>query len=400
MPPISNEAYFLSAGYSAWGRWQVRKSPVDDPTDYSLVEDLGPNLKAVYIEADGEFEPDYRRNHFIFLSDDDNVWLAFILPDDRLFVKKVGEPVTNATLIAEHVTEACLCRSWRSDEHDKDSGLFIGYITTSGAAAYRVYKPYQGVRTWGPEDVLEQTGAEHIQIIRTNDYRTCVYVYPSRKAYLTDRDYVSGTVRTEFVYEQTDLDFLVFATETVDEPIPDFAVTEVKVIEPALIRVTANYPFYSRDPNWEDVSCTTNPITRFYLEDGFLWLEMSIPITSTAVHLEFHIRAFNRLRFEKTANCRPLCPETTFYLEPGTVRFTESVLAAVSFNSAAINSIPVVELYGSLTDTVYAAVSFNSAAISSIPVVELYGSLTDTVYAEVSYVSAGIGNEMTGDVPV
>ena len=52
---ISNEKYFFTVGFSEWGRWQVRKALVTDPYKYTLVEDLGPELHAVAIEADGEF---------------------------------------------------------------------------------------------------------------------------------------------------------------------------------------------------------------------------------------------------------------------------------------------------------------------------------------------------------
>lgn len=52
---ISNEKEFWTVGYSQWGRWQVRKATVDEPDKYTLVEDLGPDLKAAYLEADGDF---------------------------------------------------------------------------------------------------------------------------------------------------------------------------------------------------------------------------------------------------------------------------------------------------------------------------------------------------------
>jgi len=404
MPPISNEQYYLSVGYSVWGRWQVRRSPVDDPTDWTLIEDLGPSLKAAYIEADGDFLAEAQNDHFSFFSID-TPWIAVITEQDKLYVKKLGEPVANSILLAEDVAVACMCRTWRSLTWDVDTGLVVGYVTKSGAACIREYRTVAGVRTWDAEQVIEASGAQNIKIIRLNDYRTGILCYPSAKLYVSERNYIGGTTRTEYVFDDIRDDFLVFATELTTEPPEDVEITRVELYDLYTIKVTANFPFYSRDENWADVSCTSgnNVVSDFRIEGGFLWITLEQPVLGRMSYLRFLIRAFNRLRYEKTANCRPIMPETTFVLEPEPIPYTDAASASVSDSGFAfIDAVPRQDLTGKIQEIAFAAISDNSlAAISGEKAVDKSSSFTEAAYITVSDSAlASITTTQSGVLPV
>ena len=50
--------YYYCVGYSIIGRWQIRRSPIEEPDNWTLIEDLGPPsaVLSACIEADGDFD--------------------------------------------------------------------------------------------------------------------------------------------------------------------------------------------------------------------------------------------------------------------------------------------------------------------------------------------------------
>lgn len=405
MPPISNEQYYLSVGYSVWGRWQVRQSPVSDPTKWTLIEDLGPALKAAYIEADGDFLAEAHNDHFSFYSTD-TPWIAVITEEDKLYVKKLREPIGNSILLAENVSVACMCRTWRSLTWGVDTGLVVGYVTKSGAACIREYREVSGVRTWDAEQVIEASGAQNIKVIRLNDYRTGILCYPSSKLYVSERDYIGGTARTEYAYSDIYDDFLVFATELTTEPPDDVEITNVELYDLYTIKVTANYPFYSRDNNWADISCTSGNyvVDDFRIEDGFLWITLTQPVVGRMAYVRFRIRAFNRLRYERTANCRPIMPETDFALEPEPIPYTETAYSTITDSRLAfIDAVPRQDLTGGVTETIFTDVSDSALAVitESEMVDKSYDGPTESIIAAFSDSSlASITTTQSGILPV
>lgn len=398
---VSNERYFFTVGYSQWGRWQVRKSPVDDPYEWELVEDLGPELHAVAIEADGEFSPPAAEGHFELITEA-APWLGVITTSHKLYVKRVaieGPNLDTAELLAENVDCVSLCRGWRSDFWEVDAGVLCAYVKTDGTVAYRCRRIVDGVGVWDAEEILT-TGATSVQAVRLNDYRMGIHVEPEDKLYISERYYIGGTAKTEFVFTDIDVDFVVFSTPEVDGPNARFEVLECILVSPTLVRVTGNYPFYSLDPNWKDVSCISgNTVTGFYIQDGYLYIELETPITSELAYARFTIRGFNRLRFERTPQSRPLVPEITFDMMKPVNVSTEYVYANIS-TSASFHEKTMENFdYNYVEDVVVVSIS-TTASCSTVPLGEpVVDVQAEYVYAAIS-TSGSFSETMSGDVPV
>lgn len=323
---ISNEKEFWTVGYSAWGRWQVRKASVDTPDEYTVVEDLGPELTAAYLEADGDFKLAEGKEHLEFLSEG-LPWLFVITTSGKLYVKRVAEDINNSILLATGVLQASPCRGWKSQEFDVDSGLAIAYRTASGVYV-REYLPTDGTYTWMPEQEILNQPVENVEIRRMNDYRFGIYTINPNHIFLTERTYIGGTSKTEYAYVLSDTDFDVESFTSMSGPHDNFVVEAVSVNDGELW-VRGNYPFYRRDNSWNDISIISNPpagqsITGYRIEDGLLKITLAIPITSPLTYLALRIRAANRIQFERTPQSRPIVPQLDIIKQSAGFTFEEN----------------------------------------------------------------------------
>ena len=308
---ISNEREFWTVGYSEWGRWQVRKASVDDPYTYRLVEDLGPELKAAYIEADGNFVYQAGLSH-ITLVTDEIPWLFVITTSGKLYVKRVAEDINNAVLLDTNVEQACVCRGWKSLQYNVDAGLIVVYRKQTGVFL-RAYYPVAGTYTWDAVQVVSGQSAQHVEIKRLNDFRLGVLI--DNELLITDRYYIGGTAKSEFFNLIPDDEFRVLSLTQPSGEHADFEVVSVELKDNIEFWVRGNYPFYSMDTRWSDLSITTTVasgqgIDRYWIEDGYLKIRMLQPILSALAYMSFRIREVNRIRFIRTPQSKPICPQT------------------------------------------------------------------------------------------
>lgn len=337
---ISNEKEFWTVGYSQWGRWQVRKAPAGQPDKYTLVEDLGPELKAAYLEADGDFVYIAGQEH-ISLITLGAPWLFVITTSGKLYAKKVAEPLDTAILLDTDVEEACACRGWKSNEHSVDDGLIIAYRKRVGAFI-RVYHPIQGTYVWDDVQVISARPVSHIEIRRMNDFRIGILL--DEELLLTNRTYIGSTVKTEFFDAQSESDFVVMSMTATTGPKSDFAITSVVLKDLIELWVTGNYPFYKLDTTWNDLNISTQVVSgqgidRYWVEDGYLKIRLKLPMTTPYAYMRIHLRALNRIQFERTPDSRPICPELDIVYEAPPVPVDEHFNVLWSSSDAAITMI-------------------------------------------------------------
>lgn len=337
---ISNEKEFWTVGFSQWGRWQVRKAPVDQPDSYTLVEDLGPELKAAYLEADGDFVYVAGQEH-ISLITSGVPWLFVITTSGKLYVKKVAEPLDTAILLDTDVEEACACRGWKSNRYSVDDGLIIAYRKRVGAFI-RAYHPIQGTYVWDDVQIISARQVSHIEIRRLNDFRIGILL--DRELLLTNRTYIGSTVKTEFFDDRFNSDLVVMSMTATTGPKADFTITGVVLKDLIELWVTGNYPFYKREEVWNDLSITTQVVAgqgidRYWVEDGYLKIRLKLPMTTPYAYMRIHLRALNRIQFERTPQSRPVCPELDIIYEAPPVPVDEHFDASWSSPNTAITMI-------------------------------------------------------------
>lgn len=325
---ISNEKEFWTVGYSQWGRWQVRKATVDEPDKYTLVEDLGPGLKAAYLEADGDFIYKTGEEHLSLITSG-VPWLFVITNSGNLYVKKVGAPLDTVILLDTGVIQASTCRGWKSERYSVDSGLIVAYRKSVGVYIREYYR-VSGVYTWNPAQTIVETSANHAEIKRLNDFRIAIEV--DNRLFLSDRCYIGGTTKTELLNPNIVEEFDVWSFTANDGEKADLAVQEVTLHDNIEFWVEANYPFYSRDESWSDLSITTSVtsgqgIERWYIEDGLLKIKMKLPVTSVLAYMSFRIRALNRLKFERTPQSRPISPQLDIIYRAPAVQLRPEILS-------------------------------------------------------------------------
>lgn len=334
---ISNEREYWTVGYSQWGRWQVRTSSIEYPYRYTLKEDLGPSIRAAYLEADGDFVFLPGQDHLSLLTEG-VPWLFVITTSGKLYVKKALEPIENAVLLDTGVLEASVCRGWKSDKYSVDSGLFVAYTKHIGAY-YQNYLEVNGEYVWSGAVELASTVVNHIEVKRLNDYRIAFYLDNPNRVLYSERFYIGGTSKTEYMYTSNKVDYLVFATTPVSEDVA-FVINSVTLHNGnSEFWVEANYPFYSCDSSWvDDVSITTavttgQGIDSWWIEDGLLKIRMRIPLATAYAYMSFKIRALNRIRFIRTPQSRPLVPEVSIIYEAPPVPHQEHAYTSMSVNN-------------------------------------------------------------------
>lgn len=321
---ISNEKEFYTVGYAECGRWQVRKSSVDDPYKYKLIEDLGPELKSAYIEADGDFIYKPGESHTSLITEG-FPWLFVITTNGNLYVKRVAAPLETAILLDTNVEQACTCRAWKSKEFDVDVGLLVVYRKEVGAFM-RAYYKIDNQYTWDSVQILSAAQVNHVEVRRLNDFRVGVLL--DNEVLITDRYYIGGTVKSEVLDVNLNEEFRVLSITSEDGENADLAITSVRLHDNQVFWIRANYPFYSRDNTWDDISITTEVvegqgIDSYWIEDGYLKIRMLLPITSQLAYMSFQIRALNRIRFERTPQSKPICPQIDIIYEGEPIPYNE-----------------------------------------------------------------------------
>lgn len=397
---ISNEKYFLTVGLSQWGRWQVRKATVDDPYSYSLVEDLGPILKAAYIESDGNFHMESGTEHFSM--DSDRVpWIAVITEDDELYVKQLCADLDTAILIDTDVVQASLCRGWRSDEWEVDAGLVLGWVKSDGNAYIREYGMTNSELIWRELQQIASSVTQ-IQVIRLNDYRMGILVQPQNTLYVSERYYIGGTAKTEFIDITLHDDFHVESYLMVGEPDDAFEIVDVAASEDGMsVIVTANFPFYNFDENWPNIECTTSgfSITSYEIQDGLLILHLN---EQRSGKLTFHIPFWNRIRFERTPQSRPVPPETTFELIGAPIPVAEEEHISIDLLGAITRLVakPKVELKQSYDESIAISISGAITALNCKPVNNERYYYSETIEIDLTGAFTTFHTQMVGDTPV
>ena len=394
---ISNENEFWTVGFSQWGRWQVRKADVEHPDKYELVEDLGPELLTVAIEADGEFTPPAHLNHFIFHSED-LPWLGVVTTSGKLYIKRCQADLSTATLLATDVKAVSLCRGWRSDIWNVDAGLLCAYLKNNGSVYIRELQLVQGQQVWTDEQHIA-SNCTGMQAVRLNDFRMGVRVEPQHQLYISERYYIGGTARTEYVYADFDCDFLVFSSPGVDEPNDSFSVVDVSAEDEYTVKVVGNYPFYWFDENWMDVEClSNNTVTGYRIENGILYISLENPMSTALGYVRLKFKGFNRLRFERTPQSRPIVPELTFELMQPISIAPETV--NVEFTTSALFHETTPEhFHKSISETV--KVSWSTSATFHEVALTIIESIVKAETVEVDFSTAAAFNEQqVGDVPI
>lgn len=326
----SNESEFWSVGKSGWNRWHVRKASTEEPTEYTVVEDLGP----VYVRQQGalvepikraglEFDGDFilNLNDVVAFYSTSNPWLYVLMTDGRLYVKRAGI-VEEPQLLASDAIAASLCRSWRSVKNNADQGLVLGYIKTDGTAWYRERYLLEGVYVWGNPEQIPQSGSSNtsIRCFRLNDFRIGIFVGGINKIFISRRTYISSTIKDEFVYLKGPTpSFLVFSNRDVEIESPDLLqVQSVSFVNDSLVEVQFNFPVFDYDSTWDDITWTGSlpagqSITSLEFTQGKLLIHLSVPMTNHRMELKFRCRALNRKGYFVSDNAKPIWPELEIY---------------------------------------------------------------------------------------
>lgn len=413
---FSNERKFWTVGFSEWGRWQVRSIDADNvesgpPYTYKLEEDLGPELIAAYLEADGDFVylPGLQN---ISLITEDKPWLFVITTNGNLYVKRAGVQVDMRTAIEDGtvilldtgVKQASVCRGWCSEQYDVDSGLIVAYRKQTGAY-YRVYKKISGVYTWDSVETLTSQSVNHVEVKRLNDYRIGFVL--DNQLMLSGRFYIGGTSKTEFVDVTFDSDFRVWAVFNLEEgPYNEFTITSVELSQNGEeFSVSANYPFYYRDPTWNDISITSSipssqGIDSYRIEDGKLKIRLLQALTSSYASMTFKIRSLNRILFKRNNNDIPNVPETTISYTPPDFRQKEEIIDIDSIQSSISLSIKPLE-YISHNQEENISVSVSAAVALDIkPINYINQPQEESIFISQIVSSAALTVVQSGDVPI
>lgn len=398
---ISNEKEFWTVGYSQWGRWQVRKAPVDQPDKYTLIEDLGPELKAAYLEADGDFIYKAGEEHLSLITSG-VPWLFVITTSGKLYVKKVAEPLDTAILLASGVLQASPCRGWKSDEYDVDSGLAVAYRKSNGVYL-RLYLEISGSYAWDAEQQILNQPVDNVEIRRLNDFRFGIYTTNPNHLFLSERSYIGSTAKTEHVAVKSGIDLDILSFTSVDGPHDDFRVTAVSPHGDELW-VEGNYPFIWRDEAWNDISLTsgsgTQSILGYRIEDGLLKIKFAKRIDSPLAYVAVRVRTDNRIRFERTAQSKPIVPALDIVMQSPPIPYEETVAAVKTSLVGWQLRMKVQRLYKRDYEE-HAAVSTELEwSVRALPVQDKHSEYSEHATVVSTLVNWSFAVQQTGDLPI
>ena len=302
--PVPTELQYYVVGIAAVGRWQIRRWVASIPDEWTLIEDLGPPsaVLSACIEADGDF--DYiAGNDSITLTTTDTPWMAVITTTKKLYVKQVCADITTAILLDTGVEQASLCRGWKSDKYSVDSGLICAYRKANGVYA-KVYKKVNGEYVWETLPQLLYEPVDHVEVKRLNDYRIGVYVTNPNRLLLSERFYIGGTSKTEYVYTEMKSwgHFCAFATT--NESYTSFQILSATIEDNTTIRIHGNYSFADFDPDFNDIVFTDDykysSMVGRAVDNGDLLIYVDKPRVNTWTMWRIQINTLNRIRYQIT----------------------------------------------------------------------------------------------------
>lgn len=404
---ISNEREYYTAGIGVNRRWQVRRYSINDPDNPELIEDLGPAnvLTAAYVEAEGTFEY-FAGDEHVSLVTEGEPWLVVIRASDKhLYVKRVATDVTTAVLLDTGVEQASVCRGWKSDKYNVDAGLIVAYRKADGVYI-KVHHEIAGEMIWNTAQQILDEPVEHVEVKRLNDFRIGIYTTNPNKVILSDRYYIGGTSKTEYLLPKVDYDLLVLSMTQQNGPHDDLAITNIELRNYREFWVQCNYPFVWRDTRWtNEVTITSDPpegyaIESYRVDDGYFVIRMTKALTSPYTYITFRINAINRIRFKRTDQSIPLCPQLDIIYDNTALGYTTDYI------NAGISNVNVdLRMKEALVHTYKYSEIFNptftvNATLVTKPVGIHNGYHTETVNPQISNVSVTLVVEQSGVTPV
>ena len=318
--PIPDELQYYVVGIAAIGRWQIRKCTEYDTENWTLIEDIGPPtaVKAAYIEADGNF--DYiAGNDSITLITTDTPWMAVITTTKKLYVKQVCADIETAILLDTGVEQASLCRGWKSDKYSVDSGLICAYRKSDGVYA-KVYKKIDGEYVWETLPQLLYEPVDHVEVKRMNDYRIGVYVTNPNRLLLSERFYIGGTSKTEYISVKLKPWANVCSFSMVGEPAEKtFKVERCWMEEDTKVRMHCNYPIVSFDPDYPNITLTDDynysKLVEYYIQNGDLVCILDKPKYSSYNTIRIVIPSINHILYQITPQFKRTIPGGEYAVE-------------------------------------------------------------------------------------
>jgi len=312
--------YYMVVGVGAIGRWQVRKCRDDDTENWQLIEDLGPPsaVLSACIEADGDF--DYiAGNDSITLTTTDTPWMAVITTTKKLYVKQVCADITTAILLDTGVEQASLCRGWKSDKYSVDSGLICAYRKANGVYA-KVYKKVNGEYVWETLPQLLYEPVDYVEVKRLNDYRIGVYVTNPNRLLLSERFYIGGTSKTEYISVKLKPWANVCSFSMVGEPAEQtFKVERCWMEENTKVRMHCNYPIVSYDPTYPNLTLTDDynysKLVEYYIQNGDLVCILDKPKYSSFNTIRIVIPGINHILYQITPQFKRTIPGNQYAVE-------------------------------------------------------------------------------------
>ena len=349
---ISNEQEYYTVGTSVVGRWQVRKYSINDLEHPVLVEDFGAknDILDAYLEADGDFDY-FAGDEHVSLVTSGTPWLVVIRASDKhMYVKKVGAAVSTAVLLDTDVEQASVCRGWKSDKFNVDAGLIVAYRKATGVFM-RAYYKINDVYTWDTVQILSGFKADRVEVKRLNDFRIGIYSYSQNnqnQVWLSPRYYIGGTSKTEYLDPKFNIDLMVLSVTAEDGPHDDLVITDIELKNNIEFWVRCNYPFVYRDTAWRnEVSITSNPpvgyqIESYRVDEGALVIRMTRTFTSPYAYITFRVNPLNRIRFKRTEQSIPICPQLDIvYDNPARGYNTEQLNPEITSVSVTLGIRPV-----------------------------------------------------------
>ena len=322
--PIPHYMYYFTVGTAAVGRWQVRKTrlkaDMPPPEKWTLIEDLGPPsaVLSACIEADGDF--DYiAGNESITLTTTDTPWMAVITTTKKLYVKQVCADIETAILLDTGVEQASLCRGWKSDKYSVDSGLICAYRKANGVYA-KVYKKVNGEYVWETLPHLLYEPVDHVEVKRLNDYRIGVYVTNPNRLLLSERFYIGGTSKTEYISVKLKPWANVCSFSMVGEPAEQtFKVERCWMEEDTKVRMHCNYPIVSYDPTYPNLTLTDDynysKLVEYYIQNGDLVCILDKPKYSQFNTIRIVIPDINHILYQITPQLKRTIPGGEYMVE-------------------------------------------------------------------------------------
>ena len=311
IPPIadvqvSNEQEYYTVGTSLTGRWQVRRCSINDTEHPIVVEDFGPvdAIKTAYLEADGDFDYFAGQDHLSLVTNGPP-WLVVIRAADKhMSVKKVGADVSTAVLLDTDVEQASMCRGWKSDKYDVDSGLIVAYRKATGAYM-RAYYKINGTYAWDAVQILSSAKVDNIEVKRLNDFRIGIYTYSKNElnqVWLSPRYYIGGTSKTEYVHINPHSWINVATAHMVSEPAnQDFTFLSATIENNRFIRVHGKYPIYSIDRDVPNITLTDSykysTIVDYTIDNGDILIEMDKPKLNAYNLLTITFNTINHIKY-------------------------------------------------------------------------------------------------------